>query len=194
MNITRDMKPSVFENSYFLKAELIAFARKEKLQTTGSKSDLTKIIIHYLKSGERLRLQKEKHKDKDENLTLDSIITLPLTYSQKKRVFFKKHLGSRFSFFVPFQRWMKENAGKTYRDAIEAYPKILEEKKKGSAKIDKQFEYNIYIRAFFADNKGKSLQEAIKCWNYRKTQQGSHSYHKEDLQILEKKADIIKQH
>lgn len=189
MNITRDMKPSVFENSYFLKVEFVAFARKEKLQTTGSKSDLTKIIIHYLKSGERLRLQKEKRKDKDENLTLDSIITLPLIYSQKKRVFFKEHLGSGFSFFVPFQRWMKENAGKTYRDAIEAYPKILEEKKKGSAKIDKQFEYNMYIRTFFADNKGKSLQEAIKCWNYRKTQQGSHSYHKEDLRILENKAD-----
>lgn len=30
--------------------------------------------------------------------------------------------------------------------------------------IDRQFEYNTYIRDFFADNQGKSLEEAIRCW------------------------------
>ena len=28
-----------------------------------------------------------------------------------------------------FQRWLKENFGRTYKDAIEAYYRILEEKK-----------------------------------------------------------------
>ena len=40
-------------------------------------------------------------------------------------------------------------------------------KKNGKTKIDKQFEYNTYIRDFFADNRGKSLDEAIKCWKYK---------------------------
>ena len=43
-----------------------------------------------------------------------------------------------------------------------------EEKKNGKTKIDKQFEYNTYIRDFFADNRGKSLDEAIKCRTYKK--------------------------
>lgn len=54
-----------------------------------------------------------------------------------------------------FQRWLKGNAGKTYKDAIAAYFQILEEKKNGKTKIDKQFEYNTYIRDFFDDNKGR---------------------------------------
>lgn len=61
-----------------------------------------------------------------------------------------------------FQKWLKENAGKTYRDAIDAYYQILENKKKGRTKIDRQFEYNTYIRDFFEDNKGKTLEDAIK--------------------------------
>ena len=47
-------------------------------------------------------------------------------------------------------------------EAITAYYQILKEKKKGKTTIDRQFEYNTYIRDFFADNKGKSLEDAIQ--------------------------------
>ncbi len=53
-----------------------------------------------------------------------------------------------------------------------AYDQILEEKKKGKTQIDKQFEYNTYIRAFFADNRGKTLEDAIKCWKYKNNCKG----------------------
>ena len=55
-------------------------------------------------------------------------------------------------------KWLKANAGKTYSDAIRAYYRILEEKKQTKTEIGGQFEYNTYIRDFFADNTGKSLQ------------------------------------
>ena len=61
----------------------------------------------------------------------------------------------------------------------------LEDKKKGKTKIDKQFEYNTYIRAFFADNRGKTLEEAIKCWNYKKQLQGHNGYEQSDLVALD---------
>lgn len=51
--------------------------------------------------------------------------------------------------------------------------------------IDKQFEYNTYIRDFFADNKGKSLEEAIKCWKYKKQLQGHNRYERTDLIAIE---------
>ena len=82
--------------------------------------------------------------------------------------------------------WLKGNAGKTYTDAIEAYYRILAEKKNGRTKIDKQFEYNTYIRDFFDDNKGKSLEEAIRCWKYKKSLPGHNRYEKTDLVALSK--------
>ena len=83
------------------------------------------------------------------------------------------------------QKWLKENGGKTYSEAIEAYQKILKDEKKTKTIIDKQFEYNTYIRDFFAENKGKVLSEAIKCWNYKKSLPGSNTYEKSDLCALE---------
>lgn len=39
-------------------------------------------------------------------------------------------------------------------------------------------------RAFFADNFGKSLRQAIICWNYKKSLSGHNSYEKSDLVAL----------
>lgn len=75
--------------------------------------------------------------------------------------------------------------GKTYAEAIAAYYQIIEDKKNGKEKIDKQFEYNTYIRDFFADNKGKSLGDAIKCRKYKKKLQGHNRYEKSDLSVLD---------
>ena len=53
--------------------------------------------------------------------SLDDCIAPGLVCSQGLRAFFAEHLGSRFTFHVRFQKWLHENAGKTFRDAIEAY-------------------------------------------------------------------------
>ena len=95
------------------------------------------------------------------------------------------HIGNGFSFHVDFQKWLKNNTGKTYKEAIAAYYQILEDKKKRKTKIDKQFEYNTYIRDFFADNQGKSLAEAITCWKYKKQLQGHNRYERTDLRAIE---------
>lgn len=58
-------------------------------------------------------------------------------------------------------------------------------RKKGTTKINKQFEYNTYIRDFFADNKGKSLDDAIRCCKYKKQSQGRNRYEKSDLIALD---------
>ena len=46
-------------------------------------------------------------------------------YEDDLRPFFEKYLGKDFHYKVEFQGWLRENAGKTYRDAVEAY-KALE--------------------------------------------------------------------
>lgn len=114
----------------------------------------------------------------------DTKIEADFVCSERHRAFFKEHIGDSFSFNVAFQRWLKSNAGKTYKEAIMTYYRILEDKKKGKTKIDKQFEYNTYVRDFFADNQGKTLEEAIKCWKYKKQLQGHNRYERSDLEAM----------
>ena len=50
--------------------------------------------------------------------------------------------------------------------------------------IKPQFEYNQYIRDFFADDKGATLNDAIRCWHWKKIQPGAHRYETTDKDIL----------
>lgn len=56
--------------------------------------------------------------------SLDEAIPENVICSQELRAFFQQYLGKGFHFKVVFQRWLKENAGKTYGDAVEAYKSL----------------------------------------------------------------------
>ena len=178
------LRGSVFREYYYLKEELTAFCRDNGLPVSGGKSELTERIAHFLDTGEVLSASPRKsvcRPDTGAPLTKDSIIEENFVCSEKHRAFFKSEIGGSFSFNVPFQKWLKQNAGKTYGEAVEAYFILLEEKKKNKPQIDSQFEYNTYIRDFFADNKGRTLGDAIKCWKYKKSLKGHNRYERSDL-------------
>lgn len=175
------MNKQTFKDTYYLKEELILYCKQHGLQSTGSKEDLTCIIAYYLNTGKKKTINRPK-KRLEEHIALTTIIVENMSFSEKKRMFFKQHLGASFRFNVPFQRWLKTNVGKTYQDAIDAYPTLTK-----SETIDKQFKYNTYIRDFFKDNKNYTLQEAITCWKYKKGCKGLHKYEKDDLKVLENK-------
>lgn len=77
------------------------------------------------------------------------------------------------------------SAGKTYGEAIDTYYRILEEKKTTKTTIGKQFEYNTYIRDFFADNPQRTLKDAVACWKYKKSLQGHNRYERADLVAID---------
>ena len=187
--LEKGLDSEVFREYYYLKDELVEFCRKEGLQTTGGKIEITDRIAHYLKTGERL-VSKKTHSQSTsytkniESLTLTSKIEPNFKCTEKHRAFFKQEIGEGFKFNVAFQKWLKENTGKTYQDAVCAYYEIQKLKQTKKTTIDRQFEYNTYIRDFFDDNKGKSLSEAITCWKYKKSLPGHNKYEKEDLKIL----------
>ena len=68
---------------------------------------------------------------------------------------------------------------------LAAYKEIKDAKKTKKTVIGKQFEYNTYVRDFFEDNKGASLEDAIKCWKYKKSIKGHNRYEKTDLKALD---------
>lgn len=184
LEITLD--ESTFRDYYYLKEELTDFCKTVGLPTSGGKLELTQRIAHYLKTGEILPQESKTRNTSPQaqTLTENSLIEENFVSSEIKRAFFKEKIGNTFSFNVPFQKWLKANAGKTYAQAIKAYYTILEEKKTAEKVIDKQFEYNTYIRDFFKDNKDKSLNDAIICWKYKKSLSGHNRYESSDLIAL----------
>ena len=187
--LNRDLDSSTFREYYYLKEELVSFCREHGLPTSGGKLELTERIAHFLDTGEILKRTSPpapKSSVGNMEITCESIIENNFVCSEKHRAFFKAHIGENFKFNVAFQKWLKANAGKTYRDAIAAYHEIVKEKKTSKTQIDKQFEYNTYIRDFFEDNKGMTLSDAIICWKYKKGLPGHNRYEKTDLTALGK--------
>lgn len=184
--LDRNLSSTVFREFYYLKEELVDFLRLNGLPTTGGKVELADRVAYFLDTGgvKPVELQRIKAVSINE-ISVDTIIEKNFVCSEKHRAFFKEHIGNSFSFNVAFQKWLKANSGKTYSEAIEAYYQILDEKKKCKTTIDSQFEYNTYIRDFFADNQGKSLKDAIKCWNYKKQSRGHNRYERSDLIAIE---------
>ncbi len=184
-NLDNNLDSKTFGEYYYLKEELIDFCRKNNLQTTGGKIELTERIAKFLETGERTYKNHTTRKASiADEIKLDTIIEENFVCSEKHRAFYKEQIGNNFSFNVNFQKWLKNNSGKSYQDSINAYYQILEDKKKNKTTIDKQFEYNTYIRVFFSDNKDKNLEQAIKCWKYKKNLKGHNKYEKDDLKIL----------
>lgn len=183
--LNRNLDGKTFRNFYFLKEELVNFCRENGLPTSGGKLELADRIAYFLDTGEIVPVSRNKKTPpKISDVDLNTKIESDFVCTEKHRAFFKEHIGATFSFNVAFQKWLKRNTGKTYREAIGAYYQILEEKKNGKTTIDSQFEYNAYVRNFFADNQGKSLDDAIKCWKYKKQMQGHNRYERSDLVAL----------
>ena len=186
--LTIGLDSCTFREYYYLKEELVAFCRDHHLPPSGGKQELTERIACFLDSGDVQRSAVKRntnHKTIASEITLESVIEEHFVCTETHRAFFKKVIGSRFSFNVPFQQWLKNSAGKTYADAVTAYHEILKTKKAGKSSIGKQFEYNAYIRDFFADNKGKTLEDGIKCWKYKKSLKGPNHYERSDLAVLD---------
>lgn len=184
--LNKELDGTTFRSFYYLKQELVDFCRENGLPVSGGKIELTDRIAYFLDTGKVLSASSVKKKANKNigTITENTIIEENIVCSEKHRAFFLEKIRKGFSFNVLFQKWLKANAGKTYADAIQAYYRILDEKKQGKTTIGRQFEYNTYIRDFFEDNQGRSLEEAIVCWKYKKSLSGHNRYERSDLIAL----------
>ena len=182
-NLTKDISVESFRDYYWLKEELQLFCRENGINASGSKIEIFNRIEVYLLTGEIKRpIRKSRVNKKKEakiNLNLDTVITENHRCSQDVRAFFNTVIP-RFHFSTYIQNYFKDNVGKTYHDVVNAWYEEEERKKDPSYKknIAPQFEYNQFIRDFFADpkNQEKSREEAIKSWNEIKKLPGSNKY------------------
>ncbi len=181
--LTKDSSIESFKDFYWLKEELQRFCRDHGIPASGSKQEITDRIETFLQTGEIIKSIKKSNpnrtKETQVELSLDTIITEHHRCSQTVRAFFKTVIPN-FHFSTYIQNYFKNNIGKTYRHAVDAWFDEEEKKKNPLYKttIAPQFEYNQFIRDYFADpkNQGSSREEAIHAWNVVKKLPGSNNY------------------
>ena len=154
--LDKNLDSKTFRDFYYLKEELVDFCRKNGLPVSGGKLQITDRIACFLDTGEIQAPSKAKRKVMTvSDISEDTIIEVDFICSEKHRAFFKEHIGSSFSFNVAFQKWLKNNAGKTYKEAIAAYDQILEEKKKERHKLINNLSITPISELFLRTTEGK---------------------------------------
>ena len=84
-------------------------------------ADLVRATLTELSSS-RAKTRHKAVRNRQVPASPDETIAPNVVCSQDLRAFFVRYLGTGFRFKVEFQIWLHENAGKTYREALEVYP------------------------------------------------------------------------
>lgn len=188
-----DTDANNFLKRYRLKQELQAFARSQGMDASGGKTDIAARIQHFLKTGQfpnavKAAAKKSSFDWNSAPLHSETRITDNYRNTRNVRNFFIKQIGPGFSFNVDFLAWLKQHVGHTLGDAVLQWKKIRHSEATGKVKKEPaaQFEYNRYIRAYFADNPEGTLGEAIRCWKYKRMNSGAPVYERKDIRASAK--------
>ena len=182
-NLTKEISIQDFKDYYWLKEELQSFCREHGMSAAGSKVEISDRVETFLRTGEIKKPSRKpkvnKKPEVEAILSIDTVITENHRCSQNVRAFLKTVIP-KFHFSTYIQDYFKSNIGKTYQDVVDAWYEEEKRKKDPANKKDiaPQFEYNQFIRDFFADpkNQGKSRDEAIAAWKEIKRLPGSNKY------------------
>ncbi len=171
---TLDLETDVndFLAFYWLKSELVEFCRLNGLPTSGSKTDLTERIAHFLRTGELLLPEKRpKLKTDGQVPTLDTVITVDYRSNQVNRALFEEVIGKHFHFSTAFQQYFKDHVGKTLGDAVAYWYQLEERAKRGEkTEIWSQFEYNRFMREYHEQNPDSTRAAAVAAWKIYRSQ------------------------
>jgi hypothetical protein len=173
--------PDDLQHYYWKKGDLISFCKSHLLPTQGAKADLTERIRIYLSTGDRISYQtRKKQKMRDSSTTLTKN-TMVKNYNNdaETRKFFVEHLGKKFKFneyLRQFTKAEKIQPNMTYGDLIDGWIAFENTRKDLNATIAPQFEYNQFIRDFFAHEKGATLAKAISGWKAIINKKGPRTY------------------
>lgn len=104
--INKRTKVDTFNNTYYLKQQLIDFCRENNIPTSGSKQELTDRVREYLTTGKVKPTSKFPKRANSDTTppSLEKVITEGYRNSEENREFFEKHIGKSFRFSVKFQK------------------------------------------------------------------------------------------
>lgn len=182
----RSLRPEMgvteFRAYYWMKADLVRFARQLGLPTHGQKPELVTRIERQLQ-GLRARTESAQpsnaQRDSDRPLRRDIPVVRYMS-DAKTRAFFESQIGPGFHFTYRLNQYRLAHRTLTYGDLVDEWIAERDRRRNSSykAEIAQQGKYNRFIRDYFADgsNRGKSLRDAAAVWNQIKTRKGEPRY------------------
>ncbi|MEM6990261.1 MAG: DUF6434 domain-containing protein [Myxococcota bacterium] len=181
--LTRKLDPTEFEQYYWLKAELSAFAVAHGIAATGKKLEIAGRIAAFLRTGKAPPGKRSPARGRDSTRRITRATKVEgWVCDAATRAFFERELGPSFHFTVSLNKLGREGKGLTYGDLVEHWRAERQRRKdpKYRPKLGQAGEYNRYVRAFFDDpaNAGRSLADAAAGWNRVKAQRGPRRYSK----------------
>lgn len=168
-----------FRSYYWMKADLVAFARRLGLPCDGHKPELSTRIERRLRglppSIEPRRSPSKAPRDSDQPLRRGTPV-VNYRSDQTTRAFFQSQIGREFHFTYLLNQYRLARENLTYGDLVDEWVAERDRRRDSTyqAPIPEQGKYNRFIRDFFADkkNRGKSLGDAAVAWNRIKGRRG----------------------
>ncbi len=162
------MGSTEFLRWYWLKSELVSFAKQQSLGTTGDKPTLTDRIAAHLDGAQpaigtatvkisratvSLRLL--------EPLTMDTVLGPKQSSSQQLRSFFVEAVGAQFVYDIHMRTFLASDRHKTLGEAVEHWYSS-----RGAAKPETlpQLEFVRFTRAWHRQNPARSQKECRSAW------------------------------
>jgi hypothetical protein len=177
------MSVESFRSYYWMKADLVGFARKLGLPPHGYKPELSARIERRLRGlpdlPEPERRNERAPRDSDRPLLRTTPVVVYKS-DDRTRAFFEEQIGPGFHFTYHLNQFRLARKGLTYGDLVDEWVAERVRRRDGNyqAPIAEQGKYNRFIREFFADakNKEKSLADAAVAWNAIKNRRGEPRY------------------
>ncbi|PJI92296.1 hypothetical protein BC777_1141 [Yoonia maricola] len=184
---------ATFRKWYYLKDELVTYARSKGIKTAGGKFEIADRIAYFLDHGEppveakKTKRVQSKFDWHSEPLGPETVITDSYKNTQNMRRFMQAAIPG-FKFSLPFMDWMKANAGRNLADAVIAAQKIEADKKAGKKQPNQPHnQYNAYTRAYFTHAPNGTHKELRRLWALRRQKPGPYVFAPADLDLLKEK-------
>ena len=163
--LARQLSATQFLRWYWLKAELVDFARSASLSGVGSKAVLSARIAAFLDGTELpppVVQRRSNTPQLAEPLRRSTKIPPGQRSTQVLRQFFEREIGPGFRFDAAMRAFLSASQGEqTLGEAISFYHSTRSQQTKP---IDAQFELNRFTRAFYKENPTASATELRAAW------------------------------
>jgi hypothetical protein len=179
-----------FSRWYYLKSELVDFAKVNKIPFTGAKFDIAARIAAVL-DGDPIPINKPRKKTSrfdwaNSELSHRTLITDNISFGPNVRGFFSKHIGPSFVCNSDFMDWMREHSGSSLSEAFDTW-KALEERKADpnfQTRIRSHNQYNQFTRDILAANPALKLADVRQIWKAKRALPKPMTYAPEDMELL----------
>ena len=163
--LVRQLSATQFLRWYWLKAELVDFARSAGLSVVGSKEMLSARIAAFLDGMELPPPEVQRRSNTPqlaEPLSRSTKIPPGQRSTQLLRHFFEREIGPGFRFDAAMRAFLSASQGeRTLGEAISFFQFTRSQKTKP---IDAQFELNRFTRAFYKQNPTASVTVLRAAW------------------------------